>query len=161
MSKKIFTFLFVLMMVLTLTACSKPGVITISVETNMTAGQTYQVEYTQENLDEDAVITWSVSDPTVAALNQATLKIEALKAGTFTLSASAEEGEVTASVEITVQPKPLETYTISYDLAEGQWGTEQGATSFKENSPATLDGIGRVGRRLGRIDGRAKARPVL
>lgn len=138
MSKKIFTFLFALMMVLTLTACSKPGVITISVETNMTAGQTYQVEFTQENLDEEAVITWSVSDPTVAALNQATLKIEALKQGTFTLSASAEEGEVTASVEITVQPKPLETYTISYDLAEGQWGTEQGATSFIENSPATL-----------------------
>ena len=128
MSKKIFTFLFVcFMMLFALTACGgkkddpkpepepeKPGVVDITVETNMTAGESYKVTVTTENLEESVVLTWNVSDPTVASLNEETLMIEALKAGTFTLSVTAGE-DVSDSVDVTVAPKPLETYTITYD----------------------------------------------
>ena len=140
MQKKIFTFLFAcFLMLFALVGCrgkKLPGVINISVETSMTAGQVYQVEFTTENLEENAVLTWTVSDPSVAALDQNDLKIEALKEGTFTLSV--QSGDVTASVDVTVAPRPLETYTISYNLDGGKWDAAEGATSFKENSAPEL-----------------------
>ena len=118
MSKKILSIVSVLLMLFALASCGK-GSITLNVETEMVVGETYKVEYTLNKIDDDAKLTWEISNPSVAELNESNLTIKALAAGTFTLTVSA--GDVETSKEINVkagEDKPT-MYAISYELNGG------------------------------------------
>ena len=119
MSKKILSIVSILLMLFTFASCKKNGSITLHVETQMVVGETYKVEYTLNKIDDDAKLTWEISNPSVAELNEKDLTIKALAAGTFTLTVSA--GDVEASKEINVkagEEKPT-MYAISYELNGG------------------------------------------
>ena len=119
MSKKILSIVSILLMLFVFASCNKNASITLHVETQMVVGETYKVEYTLSEIDDDAKLTWEISNPSVAELNEKDLTIKALAAGTFTLTVSA--GDVEASKEINVkegEEKPT-MYSISYELNGG------------------------------------------
>ncbi len=121
MSKKIFSIISIFfLMLVTLVACSEKGKIAIQVETEMRVGETYQIKYELENIDETIDLSWKVSDTGMAKLDSDKLTILALKEGTFILTVTAKTGEV-SSKEVTVEKgeKPLK-YTITLELNGGQ-----------------------------------------
>ncbi len=141
MSKKILSLISILfLMVFTLAACGGEGTITIQVETEMIVGETYQVEYKLDKIDEDTKLAWKISEESVAELDETTLKIKALKAGTFMLVASAESGEK-ASVQIKVVEgeEPVTKYTVTFNTDGGSAvanaKVESGASVAKPADP--------------------------
>ena len=119
MSKKILSIVSILLMLFVFASCNKNASITLHVETQMVVGETYKVEYTLNKIDDNAKLTWEISNPSVAELNESNLTIKALAAGTFTLTVSA--GDVETSKEINVkagEDKPT-MYAISYELNGG------------------------------------------
>ena len=121
MSKKILSlFTIFSLMLLTLVACGTNGKITMQVVPEMKVGETYQVKYELENIDESVELSWKVSDTGMAELDSEKLTVKALKEGTFTLTVAAKTGEV-ASKEIKVVKgeTPLTKYTITYELNGG------------------------------------------
>ncbi len=121
MSKKIFSIISIFfLMLVTLVACSEKGKIAIQVETEMRVGETYQIKYELENIDESIELSWKVSDTGMAKLDSDKLTILALKEGTFILTVTAKTGEV-SSKEVTVEKgeKPLK-YTITYETNGGE-----------------------------------------
>ena len=125
MSKKIFSIISIFfLMLIALVACSEKAKIAIQVETVMKVGETYQIKYELENIDNSVELSWKVSDTGMAKLDSDKLTILALKEGTFILTVTAKTGEV-SSKEIIVEKgeTPLK-YTISYELNGGKLDTQ-------------------------------------
>lgn len=121
MSKKIFrVFSIFFLMIITLVACGDKGKIAIQVETQMKVGETYQIKYELENIEESIELSWKVSDTGMAELDSEKLTIKALKEGVFTLTVMAKTGEV-ASKEIMVEKgEGIAKYTILLELNGGE-----------------------------------------
>ena len=164
MSKKILSLLSIFfLMLFVLVGCKDPeGKITIQVESEMKVGETYQVKYELENLDDSVELSWKVSDTAMAELDSAKLTIKALKEGSFTLTVTAKSGE-TASKEVTVVKgdAPAQKYTISWDLAGGAWDGAEGVTEFTEGEKVTLPTPNKEGYKfLGWYQGDAKVTEI-
>ena len=121
MSKKIFSIISIFfLMLITLAACSEKGKIAIQVETVMKVGETYQIKYELENINNSVELSWKVSDTGMAKLDSDKLTIFALKEGTFVLTVTAKTGEV-SSKEIRVEAgENAIKYSISYELNGGE-----------------------------------------
>jgi hypothetical protein len=138
MSKKILSlFSIFFLMLFVLVGCKNPeGKITIQVDDKMEVGQTYQVKYELENIEDSVKLTWTVSDPKIAEFDSAKLTIKALAEGSFTLTVTAESGE-TASKKVIVEkgeePKPHE-HTEEVLPAKDATCTEKGLTEGKKCS---------------------------
>ena len=78
MSKKILSIVSILLMLFVFASCNKNASITLHVETQMVVGETYKVEYTLSEIDDDAKLTWEISNPSVAELNEKDLTMETL-----------------------------------------------------------------------------------
>ena len=136
MIKKIISVVSILfLMLLTLTGCNLNLLkreITIKVKEEMEVGRTYRIRYELKNISDSVDLTWKISDPEIAKLDEEKLKIKALKEGTFTLSVEAENG-IEASTQIkVVKRNSNKTYSITYDLAGGTWNGEEGITEFTD-----------------------------
>ena len=138
MSKKILSLLSIFfLMLFVLVGCKNPeGKITIQVDDKMEVGQSYQVKYELENIEDSVKLTWKVSDTSVAELDSAKLTIKALKEGTFTLTVTAESGE-TASKQVIVEkgeePQPHK-HTEEVLAGKAATCTEAGLTEGKKCS---------------------------
>ena len=119
MSKKILSIVSILLMLFTFASCNKKGSITLHVETQMVVGETYKVEYTLNKIDDDAKLTWEISNPSVAELNEKDLTIKALAAGTFTLTVSAGDVETSKEINVKAGTEEPTMYSISYELNGG------------------------------------------
>ena len=119
MSKKILSIVSILLMLFTFASCKKKGSITLHVETQMVVGETYKVEYTLNKIDDDAKLTWEISNPSVAELNEKDLTIKALAAGTFTLTVSAGDVETSKEINVKAGTEEPTMYSISYELNGG------------------------------------------
>ncbi len=119
MSKKILSIVSILLMLFAFASCKKNGSITLHVETQMVVGETYKVEYTLNKIDDDAKLTWEISNPSVAELNEKDLTIKALAAGTFTLTVSAGDVETSKEINVKAGAEEPTMYSISYELNGG------------------------------------------
>jgi hypothetical protein len=139
MSKKILSLLSIFfLMLFVLVGCKDPeGKITIQVDDKMEVGETYQVKYELENIEDSVKLTWEVSDPTVAELDSAKLTIKALKEGSFTVTVTAESGE-SASKKVIVEkgeePNPPHVHTEEVLAGKAATCTEAGLTEGKKCS---------------------------
>ncbi|OPH48813.1 hypothetical protein BC351_38230 [Paenibacillus ferrarius] len=89
--------------------------------TNLTIYEGQTAELTAKVLPATAsnqAVTWSTSDPAVAALESMGGKavITGVKAGTATITATAADGNFTSQSTVTVQAKPVETTLYSIKL---------------------------------------------
>lgn len=116
MTKKILSMVSVLVMLFGLTACITVGTITLHVETEMIVGETYKVEYSLNKVADDINLTWEISNPNIAELNESDLTLKALAEGTFILTARADG--IVSSKKITVKSAEPEVPTHEHTACE-------------------------------------------
>ena len=119
MAKRILCFVSILMMLFVFASCGKDGSVTLHVETQMVVGETYKVEYTLKDIDDNEKLTWEVSNPSVAEFKESDLTIKALAAGTFTLTVKVDGAEASKSITVKEGEEQPTIYTISYELNGG------------------------------------------
>ena len=138
MKRKIFSLLFVLLFVVTLTSCGKSKSVEVKfgqLEVSMQVGETKDVKATYEvgKKVKDFALTYTVSDTTKATVD-ASGKVTAIAPGTVILTATGNDKNAT-SATVTIKISALPEYKVTFKAdgaTVGEVTYTQGATSITE-----------------------------